>query len=169
MYLRPRLAAVLLALIFAGSCASRSSVPAGPDGASPSSPQTSLPRGTLEISRERLLLRLKVDVARTDRVRSKGLMFVRSLPRDSGMAFVWSAPVIGSFYMLNTYIPLDIAFWNDQMRITEVFRMEPCRKQPCRLYTPQNPYVGAVEVNAGVLARKKIRPGDSVKLRARSA
>lgn len=158
------MATVLLALILLGSCATGPSGLAGPGRSNPP-PQTGLPRGTLEISRDKLLLRLNVNVARTDRARSKGLMFVRSLPQDSGMAFVWPAPVTGSFYMLNTYIPLDIAFWDDQMKIIQIFRMQPCRKQPCRLYTPAGPYVGAVEVNAGVFRRKGIRDGDTVKLK----
>jgi uncharacterized membrane protein (UPF0127 family) len=64
--------------------------------------------------------------------------------------------------MKNTLIPLDIAFWNDDERIVDIFTMEPCRKDPCPLYTPTHDYVAAVEMNAGVLRSSGIKIGDIV-------
>lgn len=51
-----------------------------------------------------------VEVARTDAEQDKGLMFRTSLPADGGMLFPFAKPRIGSFWMKNTLIPLDIIF-----------------------------------------------------------
>ena len=54
--------------------------------------------------------RFNVEVARTDAEQDKGLMFRTSLPADGGMLFPFEKPRIGSFWMKNTLIPLDIIF-----------------------------------------------------------
>jgi uncharacterized protein len=54
--------------------------------------------------------RFNVEVARTDAEQDRGLMFRTSLPADGGMIFPFSEPRIGSFWMKNTLIPLDMIF-----------------------------------------------------------
>ncbi len=54
--------------------------------------------------------RFNVEVARTDAEQDKGLMFRTSLPADGGMLFPFDKPRIGSFWMKNTLIPLDMIF-----------------------------------------------------------
>ena len=56
-----------------------------------------------------------VEIANTQEKRSKGLMFRKSLPADSGMLFVFSYEDYRYFYMKNTLIPLDIAFFDSQL------------------------------------------------------
>lgn len=51
-----------------------------------------------------------VEVARTDEEQDRGLMFRTSLPEDGGMIFPFKKPRIGSFWMKNTLIPLDMIF-----------------------------------------------------------
>ncbi|MBE1527820.1 hypothetical protein GGC65_002276 [Sphingopyxis sp. OAS728] len=51
-----------------------------------------------------------VEVARTDEEQDRGLMFRTSLPADGGMIFPFAKPRIGSFWMKNTLIPLDMFF-----------------------------------------------------------
>lgn len=51
-----------------------------------------------------------VEVARTDAEQDRGLMFRASLPADGGMLFPFQKPRIGSFWMKNTLIPLDMIF-----------------------------------------------------------
>ena len=51
-----------------------------------------------------------VEVARTDAEQDRGLMFRTSLPADGGMIFPFAKPRIGSFWMKNTLIPLDMFF-----------------------------------------------------------
>ena len=51
-----------------------------------------------------------VEVARTDAEQDRGLMFRTSLPENGGMLFPFAKPRIGSFWMKNTLIPLDMIF-----------------------------------------------------------
>ena len=51
-----------------------------------------------------------VEVARTDAEQDRGLMFRTSLPENGGMLFPFAKPRIGSFWMKNTLIPLDMLF-----------------------------------------------------------
>jgi uncharacterized membrane protein (UPF0127 family) len=54
--------------------------------------------------------KFNVEVARTDAEQDRGLMFRTSLPADGGMIFPFEKPRIGSFWMKNTLIPLDMVF-----------------------------------------------------------
>ncbi|HEV2598635.1 DUF192 domain-containing protein [Sphingopyxis sp.] len=54
--------------------------------------------------------RFNVEVARTDAEQDRGLMFRTGLPADGGMIFPFAKPRIGSFWMKNTLIPLDMIF-----------------------------------------------------------
>jgi uncharacterized membrane protein (UPF0127 family) len=125
-----------------------------------------LPPASIEISREgKLLSTFKVELALTLPDQGKGLMNRKSLPKDQGMAFLFSTPVRQSFHMFNTPIALDIAFWDEDNEIIDVMTMTPCTAQPCPSYLPASEFIGALEVNAGVLESKRIRPGDTVALK----
>ena len=52
----------------------------------------------------------QVEVMRTPDQRAKGLMFRKSLSPDGGMVFPMSPPRTASFWMENTFIPLDMLF-----------------------------------------------------------
>ncbi|WP_282092761.1 DUF192 domain-containing protein [Epibacterium ulvae] len=51
-----------------------------------------------------------IELADTFEERARGLMFRESLPRGSGMLFVYEAPRNAQFWMKNTLIPLDMIF-----------------------------------------------------------
>jgi len=54
--------------------------------------------------------RFTVEVARTPAQQAKGLMHRTSLPANGGMIFPFANPKFASFWMKNTFIPLDIIF-----------------------------------------------------------
>lgn len=54
--------------------------------------------------------RFDVEVARTAAEQDRGLMFRTGLPERGGMIFPFEKPQIGSFWMKNTLIPLDMIF-----------------------------------------------------------
>ena len=113
--------------------------------------------------------RLDVEVARTSAQRQRGLMGRESLPANHGMLFMYPREQSGrnGFWMFQTLIPLDIAFINSEGTIVAIKTMQPCGSSSpsdCRSYTPDVPYVAALEVNAGYFAKRGIRMGDCVAL-----
>ena len=68
--------------------------------------------------------------------------------------------------MKDTLIPLDIAFYDGRGRILRILTMQPCRRDPCRLYDPNVDFRAALEVKAGSFRRWGVRSGDRIVLRA---
>lgn len=154
------------------ACPAHRSTAAGTTGsaaADVANPALGLPQGTVTVTRSGTTeLALHVQIAETDQARTTGLMGVRKMSDHAGMAFLFDGPTTESFWMKDTLIPLDIAFYDTQGRIVSTFSMVPCTAEPCQLYTPVSEYVGAVEMNGGLLAAHGVTVGDTVSL-ARSA
>jgi uncharacterized membrane protein (UPF0127 family) len=104
---------------------------------------------------------IRLEVASTEQERETGLMNRTSLDPDAGMVFVWDAPVLESFWMENTYVPLSVAFLAPDGTIQEIQDMQPLTTT---LHTPLQPYQYAIEVNLGFFARYGIQTGDRVQL-----
>lgn len=66
--------------------------------------------GRVDLRNDSGKYRFSVDVADDPGERAQGLMHVESMPRFTGMLFVYEAPVSASFWMRNTLIPLDMIF-----------------------------------------------------------
>lgn len=124
-----------------------------------------LPLADLEVRRDnRTLLILEVEIAETPASRFQGLRNVEKLEAKAGMAFLFQSPSRGSFTMQDTLIPLDIAFWDQNNTIIDILQMTPCRAKPCPAYTPKSDYVGAVEMNSGLLEESGVKVVDQVTL-----
>ena len=119
---------------------------------------------TLSIETDDGTVALDVQVADTQAERQTGLMGRESLSPYDGMAFVWQEPVVSTFWMKDTLIPLSIAFWDDHGRIISILAMDPCTEDPCPSYGPDEPFAGAVEVARGTFDRHGVAPGDRVEL-----
>lgn len=107
------------------------------------------------------------EVADTQAERATGLMNREHLDEDAGMLFVYTEPTKGAFWMKNTLIPLSIAFITRRsgtLRVVSVLDMEPCRKEPCTLYSPGVSYLLALEVNQGFYEREGVEEGAEVTL-----
>jgi len=105
-----------------------------------------------------------VAVADTPAARERGLMNVRDLAPDGGMAFVFDDPSSSAFWMKDTPLPLSIAFWGRDRRIAAIMDMAPCRAGPCPTYRPDRPFVGALEVHRGFFAEHAVEVGDRIAL-----
>ena len=127
-----------------------------------------LDRGTATITtRTGAKVVVQVEIADTSAERQKGLMNRRSLAPRAGMVFRYARDTTGGFWMKNTLIPLDIAFYDRRGRILRILTMTPCRRDPCRIYAPGVAYRSALEVNAGSFRRWNVRVGDRIVVRVR--
>ena len=68
---------------------------------------------------------IQVEIADTPGSRSHGLMQRKALDPNCGMLFVFPDEVRRSFWMKETYIPLSIAYLNEQGVILNIADMEP--------------------------------------------
>lgn len=93
----------------------------------------------------------KIQIADTPEKQEKGLMFVSSMPEDEGMLFVFDKQDLYSIWMKNTLIPLDIIWFDEDMnQVFEKENAEPCKTEPCEVFTPDKPAKYVLEVNAGM-------------------
>jgi uncharacterized protein len=105
---------------------------------------------------------VRLEVAADPAARARGLMGRTSVPKGTGMVFLYPAEVTGGFWMKNTLVPLSVAFVAADGRVVSVAEMAPCRTDPCPTYAPAGPYRYAVELAAGSFAAAGVGPGDRV-------
>jgi uncharacterized protein len=63
---------------------------------------------------------VKVEIARSDPERQRGLMYRQKLEPGRGMIFLFEQPQRLQFWMKNTYIPLDMIFIGADKRVVYV-------------------------------------------------
>jgi len=103
----------------------------------------------------------KVEVAADEPSRERGLMNRRFMPADHGMLFEFAQNAPVSFWMKNTYIPLDMIFLSPVGVVTNIVAMaEPMSE---RIIPSGPPCVAVLEVNGGVAASIGLKVGDTVK------
>lgn len=104
---------------------------------------------------------LKIEVADTPFLLERGLMFREDLEEDSGMLFKFKKPQKLSFWGMNTYIPLDIAFITDKNKISKIMRIKPfCLSAVCS----DEDCIYAVEANEGYFKKNGIGVGDEIEI-----
>lgn len=95
---------------------------------------------------------LKVEIAKNDAERSRGLMFRTALGRDRGMVFIFSHDDYWGFWMKNTLIPLDIIWLDKNGKIVDMVdnaRPYPGENPPT--FRPVYPARFVLEANNGFI------------------
>ena len=135
----------------------------GAPAAAPAEPTAAqhLPKVPLAIRTAHRTLRFRVEVARTPDQQEIGLMFRKTMAANEGMIFPMAPARPASFWMHNTYIPLDIVFVRADGTIASIAaNATPLSDATLESIEP----VGAVlELNGGTAARDGIHAGDRVR------
>lgn len=102
----------------------------------------------------------ETEVARTRAQQNRGLMFRDSLEPNQGMIFVYDRPDMLSFWMKNTYIPLDIIYVGVDNKIINIHENTiPLRLEP---YPSFDEAILVLEIAGGRSAELGIAAGDTV-------
>lgn len=102
---------------------------------------------------------IQAEVAATPESRSTGLMYRKALAPNHGMLFVFEQSNVQCFWMRNTFIPLSIAFLQDDGTVVNIANMTPqsdqshCSSKPVRL---------ALEMDQGWFAARGITSGKKI-------
>jgi len=139
--LRAALTAIVVAIAF----------PAAAQGA----PAKPLPVVTVKVAGHAL----RAEVVSTPEQRARGLMFREKLGRNDGMVFIFDEPGYHSMWMMNTLIPLSVAFLDAEGRILNIEDMQP---RTLDSHGAQGPARYAIETNLGWFAERRIKAGDKV-------
>jgi uncharacterized membrane protein (UPF0127 family) len=97
------------------------------------------------------------EVARTQEEREQGLMNRQKVPQGTGMLFVFDSMAVQSFWMENTYVPLDIAFMDASYRVVNIDQMAPMTTTS---HESDGPVMFALEVPQGWCAAHGVKAGD---------
>jgi hypothetical protein len=110
--------------------------------------------------------RVVVEIADTDALRQRGLMFRERLGPTEGMVFVFPDPGYHPFWMKNTLIPLDMIWLDPARRVIYVAHsVPPCKADPCPNFGPQPDSPAAayvVEVQSGFAKQHGVKAGDQL-------
>lgn len=101
-----------------------------------------------------------VEVARTSEEHAIGLMFRHELADEAGMLFLFPAPRRASFWMRNTYIPLDLIFIGPDGRIESIQpNATPHSLKPIQ---SKGSVIAVLEIAGGLSERLGLTKGDRV-------
>ena len=59
---------------------------------------------------------------------------------------------------------LDVVFVSNDMKIISIQHMEPCVKEPCKIYSPPSDILYAVELKGGFAERNNVTVGQTVRI-----
>ena len=96
----------------------------------------------------------RVEVAKTNEEQVKGLMYRLELKKNEGMLFLFDSEKNTSFWMKNTFIPLDIIFINKNGSINKIYK-NTIPKSKKRIIS-KGEVLAVLEINAGEAIRNNI-------------
>jgi len=103
--------------------------------------------------------KITAEVAGTEEHRMTGLMHRRMLPENRGMLFLFTEAAYHSMWMMNTFVPLSVAFIDRDGTIINIEDMQP---QTQTTHTAARPAKYALEANQGWFAKRHIKPGTKI-------
>ena len=102
---------------------------------------------------------LTLEYADTKKLRNRGLMYRKMLCEQCGMLFKFDKEKHVSMWMKNTYLPLDVAFIQQNGIITDIKPMTP---HDLTSVTASKNVLYALEMNQGWFNKHEINVGDKI-------
>jgi len=102
---------------------------------------------------------IKAEVASTPSSQQLGLMYRKTMPDENGMLFIFDQKAGHCFWMKNTFLPLSIAFIDDDGKIVNIENMKPQSEES---HCPLKPIRYALEMNIRWFEKRQINPGKIV-------
>ena len=104
-------------------------------------------------------LQLNLVKANNEKKRNKGLMYRKNpLKNNEGLLFIYPKPQKIKMWMKNTYIPLDLLFLDNKMKVIDF-------KENLKPHNVKNNYISnvkckyAIEINANSIKKNNIKKG----------
>jgi uncharacterized membrane protein (UPF0127 family) len=118
------------------------------------------PRSTLAVERREGRDTFRIWIADTDARQQQGLMWIQQLPADYAMLFPLDPPREMSMWMKNTYVPLDMLFFDSSGRITHIrHHANPLSEE---IIWSNGEVAGVVEIRGDEAKRRGIAVGDRI-------
>jgi uncharacterized membrane protein (UPF0127 family) len=105
-----------------------------------------------------------VELALTPQQRAQGLMFRQEMAADEGMLFLFDREAPRSFWMKNTYLPLDLLFIDSRGVVVSISRDAVPHDESS--IASGAPAAAVLELNAGTAVALGLAPGDRIVYRA---
>jgi uncharacterized membrane protein (UPF0127 family) len=104
--------------------------------------------------------KIDIEIANSEFDRQLGLMFRKHMEDKDGMLFIFTSEEMQSFWMRNTYIPLDMIFVNSAKKIVTIHRNTQTLSD--QSYPSAAPAIYVIEVNGGFCSSHNINEGDRI-------
>jgi len=163
------LASLVLATAMLGCSGSEGERPLAPSEENRAAPRPILPAEDPARAQARVWLEppgrppvpVRVEVAITSSQTQRGLMFRRQMDADAGMLFLFAQQRPMTFWMHNTYLPLDMIFITSDHRVLGVVENATPETDSPRDVEGESQFV--LEVNAGFAREHDITAGTVVR------
>jgi uncharacterized membrane protein (UPF0127 family) len=109
---------------------------------------------------------VEVEIAATAAARNRGMMWRRELPEGKGMLFLFPNEAENTFWMRNTFIPLDLIFINQQRKVVGIVPQAAPKTLTTRSVGRPSLYV--LEVPGGWAEKQGITVGSEVEIQGAS-
>ena len=90
------------------------------------------------------------------------------MDKNSGMLFIFPNEQRLRFWMRDTFIPLSVAFFDNDKKLMSIVRMTPqllmSKQQNLKIYQSERPGLFALEVNQGWFEKNQVGEGVSFRL-----
>lgn len=143
----------------AGPAKKSSSSPSSPRGDVP--PRLDLATGAVVVVTPQGERRFRVEVAEKDNERQRGLMYRDHLDDDEGMLFLFERQQQLSFWMKNTWIPLDMVFIDEDLVVAGIVENAEPLTLTSRKVDARSRFV--LEVKGGTSASLGLAAGQQVR------